>query len=68
MKDDVLKNIPQDDHCRIILLDSILNPNGFTLEKSRNGRIKIVPIPGKEYFNPFTKERMSESEAYSLYE
>lgn len=68
MKDNILKDIPQDDQYRIILVESLLNQHGFTLEKSSNGRLKVVPIPGKAYFNPFTKERMSESEAYSLYE
>lgn len=67
MKDNVLKDIPQDDQYRIILLDSLLSQHGFTLEKKANGRIQIAPIPGKEYFNPFTKERMSEHEAYTLY-
>ena len=67
MKEDILKDIPQDDQYRIILLESLLNSHGFKLEKSSNGRLKVAPIPGKEYFNPVTKEKMTEYKSYTLY-
>lgn len=63
-----LKGIPQEAHANILFTNALLNDHGFELKrKPREIKFKIIPIIGKVYYNPITKERLSTEEAYSLY-